>query len=277
MLKKICVICLVFPLISSANVYVSEPPSAAVVIKNVSDLKKEINSQSNINVQEIYNQLIAKRKEITDKNLLEIYYVVQSFLQVQLLPNDKKAQPEFDNAKFRKKLDSLLDSISWLYSEHKDEQFSDRVTKLGRLLNPEFFIHLSIPKMSECLDIAHNLKNVVEYSSLGNDLSPEDGPDYFSTSFFLNKEIETAEQIYKQIENLEKQSENFSKNCSTLSKQQLEDIIKKANNFINGLRSAKINIGGKEVTISRNIRKHLKNLASSSIEKLVEQRNKIEY
>ncbi|MCR4555416.1 MAG: hypothetical protein K5766_01230 [Alphaproteobacteria bacterium] len=253
--------------------YISNPPSSSIIEKNIADLKKEISILENIEAQKVYDYLSVQKKEITDKNLLEIYYTVLSFLRVQ-----SNAVPA---EQFRKKLDSLLDSVAWLYCDHENEKFSDRVTKLGRLLNSDVFIHLSIQKMSECLDIAHNLKSIVEYSNLGNDFSPEDGPDYFSPDFFLNKEIETAQQIYNQVLELENQSQSFSKDClmdcATLSKQQLIDNIGKANDFINGLQSATIEVGSEKVKISRNTRKHLKNLASSSIEKLVEQRNKVEY
>ena len=261
------------PVKSESIVYASNPPSPSVIEKNIKDLRKEIGTLENLTARKVYDYLSIQKKEITDKNLLEIYYTVLSFLRVQsnTLPADE----------FQKKFDSMLDCVTWLYSDHTDEKFSDRVTKLGRLLNPEIFIHLSIQKMSECLDIAHNLKSIVEYSNLGNDFSPEDGPDYFSPDFFLNKEIETAQQIYNQVTELENQAQSFSKDClmdcATLSKQQLIDNIGKANDFINGLQSATIEIGGKKVKISRNTRKHLKNLASSSIEKLVEQRNKSEY
>ena len=46
--------------------------------------------------------------------------------------------------------------------------------------------------MSECLNNALQLKDIVEYSSLGNDLTPEDGPDWFNPDFFLQKEINSA-------------------------------------------------------------------------------------
>ena len=253
--------------------YISNPSSSAVIEKNITDLKKEISMLENLEAQKVYDYLSVQKKEITDKNLLEIYYTMLSFLRVQ-----PKAIPA---EQFRKKLDSLLDSVAWLYYDHENEKFSDKVTKLGRVLNSDVFIHLSIQKMSECLDIAHDLKNIVEYSNLGNDFSPEDGPDYFSPNFFLNREIEIAQRIYKQVTELENQSQSFSKeclmDCANLSKQQLIDNIGKANDFINGLQSVTIEVGNEKVKISRNTRKHLKNLASSSIEKLVEQRNKVEY
>lgn len=262
-----------FPVKPESISYISNPPSSSVIEKNIADLKKEISILENIEAQKVYDYLSVQKKEITDKNLLEIYYTVLSFLRVQ--PNTIPAD------QFRKKLDSLLDSVAWLYSDYTNGKFSDKVTKLGRLLNSDVFIHLSIQKMSECLDIAHNLKSIVEYSNLGNDFSPEDGPDYFSPDFFLSREIETAQQIYNQVVELENQSQSFSKDClmdcATLSKQQLIDNIGKANDFINGLQSATIEVGSEKVKISRNTRKHLKNLASSSIEKLVEQRNKVEY
>ena len=271
MLKNFWFACLIFPLILNADstTYISEPSSVAAVKKNITDLKEEINSLDIVSVQKIYDYLSEKKKEITDKNLSEIYYTALSFLRVQ--------QNMLSKELLRKKLTSLLDSVSWLYSDYANEKFTDRVTNLGRLLNSEVFIHLSVQKMSECLDIANNLKNIVEYSNLGNDFSPEDGPDYFSPDFFMKKEIETAQQIYDQVIALENQAQDFSKNCADLSKQQLTDNLKKANDFINELQSMTINIGSEKVKISRNIRKHLKNLSSSSIEKLTEQRNRIEY
>ncbi|MBO4405232.1 MAG: hypothetical protein J5821_00705 [Alphaproteobacteria bacterium] len=274
MFKNFWFACLVLPLFADAtsnaviSTYVSVPPSSAVVKKNIDDLKKEIESLNNAKTQKIYDHLNSKKKEITDKNLLEIYYVVISFLRVQ--PNVASDQ------ELKKKVNSLLNRLNWLYSDHNNEKFSEKVANLGKLLKPEFFIHLNVQKMSECLDMAQNLKSVVEYSSLGNDLSPEDGPDYFSLDFFLKKEIETAQQIYSQVVELENVSQDFSKNCATLSKEQLIDNLKKANNFINKLKFVTINVGDNKTKISRNIRKHLQNLASSSIEKLTEQKNQFE-
>ena len=269
MLKKFGIACLVMPLVSAAvwDTYISKPPSPAIVKKNIEDLKKEVNILENINAQKVFDHLAAQKKEITDKNLLEIYYVVLSFLKIQ--SNDL---PE---SELRKKLDSLLNSLNWLYSDHVDEKFSDKVTYLGRLLKQDFFVHLNIQKMSECLDKANHLKDIVEYSTLNNDTTPEDGPDYFNPDFFLKKEIMTAQRIYSQIIQLENISKNFSKNVENLTKEQLIANIKEANNFINKLKSISILIGDKRVKISRNTRKHLKNLTAASIEKLIERKNQL--
>lgn len=265
---------LVLPLVADAasnavpSTHISVPPSIAVVKKNIDDLKKEIESLDNAKTKKMYDYLNVKKKEITDKNLLEIYHIVISFLRVQTnVTSDQK---------LKKKLNSLLDRLNWLYSDRNKENFSDQIANLGKLMKPEFFIHLNVQKMSECLDMAQNLKNVMEYSSLGNDPNPEDGPDYFSLDFFLKKEIENAQQIYSQIIELENVSLNFSKNCSTFTKEQLIDNLKKANDFINKLKSVTINVGEDKIKISRNIRKHLQNLTSSSIEKLTEQKNQLE-
>lgn len=253
---------------ADASTYISKPPSFAVVKKNIEDLKKEIESLDGAKANKIYDHLNVKKKGITDRNLLEIYHVVISFLRVQ--PNIAS------DPNLKKKLHSLLDRLNWIYSDHDNDKFTEKATNLSKLLNPEFFIHLNVQKMSECLDMAQNLKNVVEYSSLGNDISPEDGPDYFSLDFFLKKEIETAQQIYSQIIELENTSRNFSKNCAAFTKQQVITNLKKANDFINKLKSATINVDDKKVKISRNTRKHLQNLSSSSIEKLTERKNQLE-
>ncbi len=270
MLKSFGIACLVLPLISVAisDTYISEPPSPAIVKKNIADLKKEISILENIKAQKVYDHLATQKKEITDKNLLEIYYVVLSFLKIQ--SND------LSEDELRKKLDSLLNSLNWLYSDHVDEKFSDKVTYLGRLLKQDFFVHLNLQKMSECLDKANHLKDIVEYSNLNNDTTPEDGPDYFSPDFFLKKEIVTAQRIYSRIDQLEDISKNFSKNVENLTKEQLTSNIKEANNFINKLKSTSILIGDKRVKISRNTRKHLKNLTAASIEKLIERKNQLQ-
>jgi len=270
MLKNFLFACLVLPLTLNAvqNTYISEPTSLAIIRKNISDIKKEINSMENIKAQKVYDYLSEKKKEIKDKNLLEIYYVLISFLREQ--------SNVISNSKLKKKINSLLEQLNWIYSDHVGEKFSDKVTNLGRLLKSEIFIHLSSQKMSECLDIAHNLRKVVEYSNIGNDLSPEDGPDYFSSDFFLKREIDTAEEIYSQVVELENLAKSFSQDSDKLSQQQLTDNLKRVNDFINKLKSTTINVRDKKVKISRNIRKHLKNLASSSIEKLMEQKNKSE-
>jgi hypothetical protein len=270
MLKNLGIACLVWPLVSAAvsDTYVSEPPSFAIVRKNITDIKKEITILENVKAQKIYDRLAAQKKEINDKNLLEIYNVILSFLKIQ-----SNTLPEEE---LQKKLNSLLDSLNWLYSDHTNEKFYDKVTYLGRLLKRDFFIHLNHQKMSECLDIANRLKDIVEYSSLNNEITPEDGPDYFSPDFFLKNEITIAQQIYIQIVRLEDISKSFSKNVETLTKEQLISNIKKANNFINKLKSTSILIDDKRVRISRNTRKHLKNLTAASIEKLIERKNQLQ-
>ena len=274
MFRNFLFACFVLPLVANANsktvsnTYIAKPPSFAVVNKNIEDLKKEIESLDSAKPQKIYDHLKAKKKGITDKNLLEIYHVVTSFLRIQ--PNIAS------DPNLKKKVNSLLACVNWIYSDHTDEKFTEKVTNLNKLLNPEFFVHLNVQKLSECVDMAQKVKDIVEYSSLANDPNPEDGPDYFSFDFFMKKEIETAQQIYSQIIELENVSRNFSKNCETFTKQQTIAKLKDANNFINKLKSTTINIGDKKVKISRNIRKHLQNLTSASIEKLTERKNQLE-
>lgn len=268
MLKSLGLACLVFPIASMAvtNTYISEPPSVAVVKKNITDLQKEINSMEFFSAQKIFDILSTQKKEITEKNLLEIYYVLLSFLKVQDDTSSKK--------ELKKKLNSLLNNLLWLYSDKEKKKFSDSVTHLGQLLNTEFFIHLDHKKMSECLDIANHMKDIVEYSNLNNNPSPEDGPDFFSPDFFLEDEITTAQQIYSQVIELENTSKNFSKDIKTMTKEQLTQNIKNANDFVNKLKLSTISVGDKKVRISRNTQKHLKNLTAASIENLVEQKNK---
>jgi len=269
MLKSFGIACLVLPLVSVAisDSYVSEPPSSAIVKKNIADLKKEISILENIKTQKVYDYLATQKKEVTDKNLLEIYYVVLSFLKTQ--------SNALSENELRKNLNSLLNSLNWLYSDHTNEKFADKITYLGRLLKHDFFIHLNHKKMSECLDMANHLKDIVEYSNLNNDTTPEDGPDYFNPDFFLKSEITTAQRIYSQIVQLEDISKSFAKNVDSLTKEQLISNIKSANNFINKLESTCILIENKRVKIPRNTRKHLKNLAAASIEKLVERKNQL--
>ncbi len=275
MLKNFGISCLILLLLANGDIanadtvtYISEPPGTTMIKKDVINLKKEINALNTTNAQEIYDFLSARKKDITDKNLLEIHYVLISFLREQ--------SNVISNSKLKKKINSLLEQLNWIYSDHAGEKFSDKVTNLGRLLKSEIFIHLSSQKMSECLDIAHNLRKVIEYSNIGNDLTPEDGPDYFNSDFFLKREIDTAEEIYSQVIELENLAKSFSQNSDKFSQQQLTDNLKRANDFINKLKSTTIAVGNKKVKISRNIRKHLKNLASSSIEKLIERKNQIE-
>ena len=270
MLKSFGIACLVLPLaaIAALDTYISEPPSPAVVKKNIEDLKKGISVLENIKAQKVYDHLAAQKKEITDKNLLEIYQVALSFLKTQ--SNDLSGDV------LRKKLDSLLNSLNWLYSDHTNEKFSDRVTYLSRLLKNDFFIHLNHQKMSECLDMANHLKDIVEYSNLNNDTTPEDGPDYFNPDFFLKNEITIAQRIYSQIIQLEDISKGFAKNVNNLTVDQLISNIKSANNFINKLKSTSILVQDKRVKIPRNTRKHLKLLTTASIEKLVERKNQLQ-
>lgn len=269
MLKSFGIACLVLPLVSVAisDSYISEPPSSAIVKKNIADLKKEISILENIKAQKVYDYLATQKKEVTDKNLLEIYYVVLSFLKTQ--------SNTLSENELRKNLNSLLNSLNWLYSDHVNEKFADKITYLGRLLKHDFFIHLNHKKMSECLDMANHLKDIVEYSNLNNDTTPEDGPDYFNPDFFLKSEITAAQRIYSQIVQLEDISKSFAKNVDSLTKEQLISNIKSANNFINKLESTCILIENKRVKIPRNTRKHLKNLAAASIEKLVERKNQL--
>ena len=105
MLKSFGIACLVLPLaaIAALDTYISEPPSPAVVKKNIEDLKKGISVLENIKAQKVYDHLAAQKKEITDKNLLEIYQVALSFLKTQ--SNDLSGDV------LRKKLDSLLNSL----------------------------------------------------------------------------------------------------------------------------------------------------------------------
>lgn len=281
MFRSFCIICLVLPTILNANQsdpgkedlnalkqsesYISTPPSSSILKKNIEDLKRAISTLENIKAQKVYDYLAIQKKEITDKNLQEIYHSILSFLRIQpnILPEEQ----------LRKKLNSFVSSLNWLYLDRNNEKFADNVTYLGRLLKQDFFIHLNHQKMSECLDIANRLKNVVEYSNLGNDFTPEDGSDYFSPDFFLQNEIKTAQQIYFQVIELENIAQNFSKYAETLGKEQLTWNIKNANDFSNKLKSTYITVGSKKITISRNIRKHLKNLIASSIEKLIKKRN----
>lgn len=283
MFRSFCVICLVLPMIlkayesdpntegsnslkqSVSDSYISTPPSSSRLKKGIEDLKKEISTLENIKAQKLYDHLTIQKKEITDKNLLEIYHSILSFLRIQ--PN---ILPE---KHLRKKLKSFVSSLNWLYLNRINGQFTDKVTYLGRLLKQDFFIHLNHQKMSECLDIVNRLKNVIEYSNLGNDLTPEDGSDYFSSDFFLQNERKTAQQIYSQVIELENIAKNFSKYAETLGKEQLTWNIKNANDFSNKLKSTYIIVGNKKIIISRNIRKHLKNLIASSIEKLIKKRN----
>lgn len=285
MFRIFCVICLVLPVIlnakefdqstedlnsqkkSKSDSYISTPPSSSVLKKGIENLKKEINTLENIKAQKVFDHLVIQKKEVTDKNLLEIYHSILSFLRIQsnMLPEEQ----------LRKKLNSLINCLNWLYSNRTDEKFVDKVTYLGQLLKQEFFIHLNHQKMSVCLDIVHHLKDVVQYSNLGNDLTPEDGSDYFSSDFFLQNEIQTAQQIYSQVIELENIAKNFSKYTEALGKEQLTWNIKNANDFSNKLKSTYLVIGSKSIIISRNIRKHLKNLTAASIVKLIEKRNSL--
>jgi len=252
---------------TESTVYISNPTSSMVIKRQVENLKKEIDAMRNITAKKAYDYFSKQKKEVSDKNLLEIYYVMISFLRVQ--PNITPGE------KLQTKLKSLLDHLRWIYSDRTNEKFSDQVTHLGSLINPEIFIHLNHKKMSECLNSVRRLKDVVEYSNLGNDLTPEDGPDLFSPDFFLQKEINSAQQIYSQVTAMEKLALDFSKYCENLSKEELTANIINANHFINKLKFVNISVENKSVRISRNTRKHLKNLIFSSIEKLIEKRNQL--
>ena len=283
MFKSFCIVSLILPVVTEAKslnsdkgspiketkpaVYISSPTSFMVVTKQIEYLKKEIGAMKNISAKKAYDYFSKQKKGITDKNLLEIYYVVISFLRVQ--PNVMPSE------KLRLKLESLLDHLNWLYLDHTNEKFSDRVTHLGNLINPDIFIHLNHKKMSECLNSALHLKDIVKYSNLGNDFSPEDGPDWFNSDFFLQKEIDAAQQIYSQVTAMEKLALDFSKYCETLSKEQLTANIINANHLINKLRFVSISVGKKDIRISRNTRKHLRNLIFSSIKRLIEKRNQL--
>ncbi len=282
MFRSFCIICLFFSIVEAnslnsegdnpvletrSGTYISNPTSSMIVKNKIESLKKEISSMNNISAKKAYDYFSKQKKEITDQNLLEVYYVVISFLRVQ--PNSTPRE------KLQKKLESLLNHLSWLYSDHVNEKFSDKVTHLGSLINPDIFIHLNHKKMSECLNSALHLKDVVEYSNLGNDLTPEDGPDWFNPDFFLQKEINSAQQIYSQVTAIEKLALGFSKYCETLSKEELTANIINANHLVNKLKFVSISVGKENVRISRNTRKHLKNLIFSSIEKLIEKRNQL--
>lgn len=283
MFKSFCVISLILPIIAEtkslnskednhvveteSTVCFSNPTSSMVIKKHVEYLKKEIGAMKNISAKKAYDYFSKQKKEISDKNLLEIYYVMISFLRVQ--PNITPGE------KLQAKLESLLNHLDWLYSDHANEKFSDKVTHLGNLINPDIFIHLNHKKMSECLNNALQLKDIVEYSSLGNDLTPEDGPDWFNPDFFLQKEINSAQQIYSQVTAMEKLALDFSKYCETLSKEQLTANIINANHLINKLKFVSISVEKRNIRISRNTRKHLKNLIFSSIEKLIQKRNQL--
>ena len=71
------------PVKSESIVYASNPPSPSVIEKNIKDLRKEIGTLENLTARKVYDYLSIQKKEITDKNLLEIYYTVLSFRPYQ--------------------------------------------------------------------------------------------------------------------------------------------------------------------------------------------------
>ncbi len=281
MFRSFCFICLFLPIITEAKslnsegkdpvaettVYILNPTSSMMIKKQIEYLKKEINSMRNITAKKAYDYFSKQKKEVTDKDLLEIYYVMISFLRAQ--PNITPRE------KLQTKLRSLLNNLNWIYSDHTNEKFSDQISHLGNLMNPDIFIHLNHKKMSECLNKARHLKDIVEYSNVGNGPTPEDGPNWFNPDFFLQKEINSSQQIYSQVTAMEKLALDFSKHSEALSKEQLTANIINANHLINKLKFINISVGNKAIRIPRNTRKHLKNLIFSSIEKLVKKRNQL--
>ncbi len=277
MFRSFCIVCLLIPIIAESDLpkseenssiakketsaYISNPTSFMVIKRQVEYLKKKIDGMENITAKKAYDYFSKQKKEINDKNLLEIYYSVISFLKIQ--PN---ITPKTE---LQTKLKSLLDHLSWLYSDHKDDNFSNQITHFGSLINPDVFIHLNHKKMSECLNSVRHLKDIIKYSNLGNDLTPSD--------FFLQKEINSAQEIYSQVTSMERLALDFSKYCETLSKEQLTANIINANHLINQLKFVNISLGKdkKNVRISRNTRKHLQNLIFSSIKRLINQRNQL--
>lgn len=271
MLRNFLICCLIFPFVVEGEIttYVTRPVSVDLLKKGIENFKEEIANIEAMQAQKVYDQLSSKKKEITDRNLLEIYYTVISFLRVQ--------SNNISGDDLKDKLNSLIDRLNWLYSDHENEKFTDKITNLTVLLKPEIFIHLDHKKMVECLDMAHHIKDVIEYSNIRNELGPEDGSDFFNSDFFLQKEIKVAQQISSQVTDLENIAQGFSSGVESLSKEQISTNITQANHFINNLKFTKIDVDGEKVEISRNVRKHLNNLASSSIEKLIEKKNQFEY
>ncbi len=271
MLRNIFAICLILPLVSNGEVSNHETKSDSVVIqeKDIKDLKEEINNIQLTSAQEVYDRISARRKQITDRNLLEIYYVVMSYLRVQ--------SNQMSSDDLKKKLNKLVNRLDWLYSDPTKGIFTEKMTNLSGLLKEDVFIHLDHKKMVACLDMADDIKNKIELSNIGNNISPEDGGDLFSSDYFLMDELKVAKQINQQLIDLENTVKGFSDNLENLSKDQIKTKIALANDFINGLRTKKIKVGDKLVNIARNSRKHLSNLASSAIEKLNERNNKLIY
>ena len=267
MLKNICLIAILVPFAANAQQvsYISEPTSVATVNKNTDDLKKDIKNMDNATAQKIYDYLAKNKKEITDQNLLEIYYTMMSYLRIQ--------SNIMSHEKIIKKSLSLLDELNWLYSKPQEDKFFDKVAHLHKLLKSEVFIHLDHKKMDYCLDMVEEMQKVVELGNIGNEISPEDGSDYFSSDFFLSKEKKVAQQIYSRNMGLENIAKNFSKDCEKLSSEQVKSRVIQANDFLNKLHSLTISVDGQKLPISRNTRKHLQNLTSSSITILMKAMN----
>ncbi len=124
--------------------------------------------------------------------------------------------------------------------------------------------------MAYCLDMFSRLHNTVEASSsFANDPNGE-GASLFDPNLFLNKESENAKAIYFWILDLEKLAASFADNYDKLSKNELEERVSTANEFMNNLRHQAILIDDQEISISRNTRKHLQNIARSAVKVLTD-------
>ena len=239
-------------------------PAETVALNEISTLLTYMDSQVNVTPQGSYDYLASRLKELEfndQPTAREIFYTMLSFLRIQpniMSTNDLRIQ-----------VNELINEMNFLYGK-RQQDFLSWTSHLQKLLNPKIFIHLDHKQMAYCLDMFSRLHNTVEASSsFANDPNGE-GASLFDPNLFLNKESENAKAIYFWILDLEKLAASFADNYDKLSKNELEERVSTANEFMNNLRHQAILIDDQEISISRNTRKHLQNIARSAVKVLTD-------